>query len=252
MAGKGAYIAGSVALLGLGRAGLRPGARADSPRTMASIWVAFFSFCWESFLRLMVLREVRVLPLGMDWISKILAILGWSLACPFFSGFAGLSGVLCRPWWDGSGRVSWWWLGGMGLYRVLSGGLVLESISISSSWARRAASCTEAESTGWSQASSQPSATQPRLGLPGLTWLHPGSLISSGDPCKHPRVPLPERQGGWSLGGKGCCGYRTQGPRQPPPARSPPAPSWSNPQAASVISPPLCGGFMPRHFSSRS
>ena len=92
--------------------------------------------------------------------------------------------------------VSWWWLGAMGLYRVLSGGLVLESISISSSWARRAASCTEAESTGWSQASSQPSATQPHLASlasPGLTCPHSGSLISSGDPCKHPRVPLPQR-----------------------------------------------------------
>lgn len=148
MVSNGTYSDGSLSQPGLGRGGLCPAARADSPRTMASIWVAFFSFCWESFLRLMVLREVRVLPLGMVWISKNLAILVWSLACPFFSGLAGLSGVLWRPWWDALGRVSWWWLGAMGLYRVLSGGLVLESISISSSWALRAASCTEAESSG--------------------------------------------------------------------------------------------------------
>lgn len=171
---------------GLGRAGCGR-QQGSSPSTMASIWVAFLSFCCESFLRLRLLSEVRVLPLGMVWISKNLAILGWVLACPFFSGLAELSGVPWRLWWDASGR--WWWLGGMGLYRVLSGGLVLESISISSSWARRAASCTR-QRVRVKLGKSQAGATQLHLAYltpPGLSRPPGSSLPPSSDVCQHHR-----------------------------------------------------------------
>lgn len=96
---------------------------------MASIWVAFFSFCCESFLLFIALRRVLlVLPLGMDWISKTLAVCRFSLACPFFSTFPGLSKVHRL---EAMGTTSWWLLGAAGLAMVLSGGLVLDTISIS-------------------------------------------------------------------------------------------------------------------------
>lgn len=105
------------------------------PSTMASIWVAFFSFCCESFLLLRILREVLVLPLGMDWISKTLAVFGLSLACPFFSVFVGLSKGKSRVelmhWLEVAGMTNWWLLSRAGLCLVFSGGLVLDTISIS-------------------------------------------------------------------------------------------------------------------------
>lgn len=63
-----------------------------SPRTMASICVAFFSLCCDIFLLLMGLATlVRVLPLDKVCVSKALAPAGiWaSLAWPFFSSELG-------------------------------------------------------------------------------------------------------------------------------------------------------------------
>lgn len=84
---------------------------ADLPRTMASIWVAFFSLCWEIFLLLMVFREVWVLPLrratrgaGFPWAS-LAGSPFFSVLWPSSGGVGGvdvglaLALVDIRSWW---------------------------------------------------------------------------------------------------------------------------------------------------------
>lgn len=106
-----------------------------SPSTMANIWVAFFSFCWDSFLLITALSKFLVLPLGREWISKTLAVWWDSLAWPFFSTFPGLLRGACRvellPRLEATGTINWWLLGAVGLRAAFSGGLVLDTISIS-------------------------------------------------------------------------------------------------------------------------
>lgn len=177
MTGKGGLcIAGSVAQAGLGRAGLWPAARADSPRTMASIWVAFFSFCWESFLAAHGLERGPGFAIGHGLDLKDLGNLGVALACPFFSGLAGLSGVLWRPWWDGSGRVraggGWGRWGCIGSSRVA--GCWRASPSLAPGLGGQPPAQRQRALGGARQA--QPPATQPRSSLLGLTWPHLASL----------------------------------------------------------------------------
>lgn len=61
------------------------------PRTMASIWVAFFSFCWEIFLLLMVFRDVWVLPFLKATTGAASVRPSWAVS-PFFSDFCPSSG----------------------------------------------------------------------------------------------------------------------------------------------------------------
>lgn len=84
---------------------------ADLPRTMANIWVAFFSLCWEIFRLLRVFREVWVLPLrrattgaGFPWAS-LAGSPFVSVLWPSSGGVGGvdvglaLALVDIRSWW---------------------------------------------------------------------------------------------------------------------------------------------------------
>lgn len=119
------------------------------PRTMANIWVAFFSFCWEIFLLLMrvgcCLIDVWVLPLGKASVWNTLATLGtasMSFESLFFSTLREPSGGegdtevgLVLPLVGGRS----WWLTGVAVAVstfFCFWGLVLSSNSMSSpSWA---------------------------------------------------------------------------------------------------------------------
>lgn len=90
---------------------------------MANIWVAFFSFCWEIFLLLMVFTEVWILPLGKAWVWKDLATAGagspgvsW-VGSPFFSAFwsssGGVGGVEVGLALALLGTSCWWLVAGV-------------------------------------------------------------------------------------------------------------------------------------------
>lgn len=93
------------------------------PRTMANICVAFFSFCWEIFLLLMVFTEVWVFPLGKACVWKALATTGAESSraplagSPFFSAFwpssGGVGGLEVGLALALLGINSWWLVAGV-------------------------------------------------------------------------------------------------------------------------------------------